>query len=472
MNFRYVIFLLLSFSGYFNYQIKAAGTGQTQAEKRLWLWFHAAKNRTIDSLRRLAPLVDINAQDENGNSALMHVASIRADQDIDTTNDIAKFLLQLPGIDINIENRVGHTALSVALQNRNSHLSDRLLQTNSIDVDTHIEAAEQQKLLLNLWFAGADAGNLEVIQKLISKVDINAQSQFHGSTALGEAVRRGHENLVKLLLQTPGINVNAGTWTPLMTASFQGRNNILKLLLQVPEININAHSEGQTALMLAISQTRGVNKTEIENTIKLLLQAPNINFNAQRKDGKTALMIAKESKDFNTAKLIEDKINELINKAINAIKDNNIEVFKSVVASIGIKLIDQNGDTILHKAIRHNRPEIARFILLTDFTLLDIANKDGQDPIELAVGYPEIFEVIKTLVPENSTTGSQSSVSTVKPSQLTKEADDLPTLENPCANCSQEHCTKKCARCKKVFYCSAECQKEHWKLHKQSCKAS
>jgi len=28
---------------------------------------------------------------------------------------------------------------------------------------------------------------------------------------------------------------------------------------------------------------------------------------------------------------------------------------------------------------------------------------------------------------------------------------------------------KRCGKCKKVKYCSEKCQKEHWKVHKQSC---
>ena len=29
---------------------------------------------------------------------------------------------------------------------------------------------------------------------------------------------------------------------------------------------------------------------------------------------------------------------------------------------------------------------------------------------------------------------------------------------------------RKCAQCRAVVYCSAECQKKHWKVHKQQCK--
>ncbi len=38
-----------------------------------------------------------------------------------------------------------------------------------------------------------------------------------------------------------------------------------------------------------------------------------------------------------------------------------------------------------------------------------------------------------------------------------------------CAICSKES-TKYCSTCKKIYYCSAECQKKHWPEHKKVCK--
>jgi hypothetical protein len=46
-----------------------------------------------------------------------------------------------------------------------------------------------------------------------------------------------------------------------------------------------------------------------------------------------------------------------------------------------------------------------------------------------------------------------------------------------CANCGKhghdsetERKLLICARCKAIFYCNPECQKEHWPVHKQACK--
>ena len=41
-----------------------------------------------------------------------------------------------------------------------------------------------------------------------------------------------------------------------------------------------------------------------------------------------------------------------------------------------------------------------------------------------------------------------------------------------CANCYKESETEllRCGKCRRVFYCSKECQLKDWKLHKKMCK--
>lgn len=40
---------------------------------------------------------------------------------------------------------------------------------------------------------------------------------------------------------------------------------------------------------------------------------------------------------------------------------------------------------------------------------------------------------------------------------------------NYCHKCEDEEKLKRCSRCKKILYCSKECQKEDWKKHKIEC---
>ena len=45
--------------------------------------------------------------------------------------------------------------------------------------------------------------------------------------------------------------------------------------------------------------------------------------------------------------------------------------------------------------------------------------------------------------------------------------------QHVCASCARFFVNMpKCSRCKSVWYCSAECQRTHWPVHKQSCSAA
>jgi hypothetical protein len=56
---------------------------------------------------------------------------------------------------------------------------------------------------------------------------------------------------------------------------------------------------------------------------------------------------------------------------------------------------------------------------------------------------------------------------------MQEKLNHLQVTENVCANCKKaatnEIKLSKCSRCKAVSYCSKECQKADWKMHKQSC---
>jgi ankyrin repeat protein len=79
-----------------------------------------------------------------------------------------------------------------------------------------------------------------------------------GATALIYASSRGHEEIVKLLLARPEININHADKdvdTALTIALDKGHVEIVKLLLSRPEININhADNTGATALIYASSR--------------------------------------------------------------------------------------------------------------------------------------------------------------------------------------------------------------------------
>ena len=40
-----------------------------------------------------------------------------------------------------------------------------------------------------------------------------------------------------------------------------------------------------------------------------------------------------------------------------------------------------------------------------------------------------------------------------------------------CAKCGQPGAKKRCTQCKKVYYCSVDCQRANWEEHRRCCVA-
>ena len=103
------------------------------------------------------------------------------------------------------------------------------------------------------------------------------------------AARYGDVEIVRELLTTPGINVNAKDdkwgYSPLILAARFGYIEIVKDLLAAPGIDVNARDdEGNSALLLSVSEGR----TEAVQTL-LTFQPqdgqPGINVNAKNEKG-------------------------------------------------------------------------------------------------------------------------------------------------------------------------------------------
>lgn len=395
--------------------------------------------------------------------------------------------------------------------------------------------------LLDKWFSAAYDGNLKTIRDLVGNVDINAQN-FRGLTALHCAVFGTHEEVVKYLLTVPEIDINFQDHsegnTPLIRAVRSGRESIVKLLLEAPHVDIEAQDNaGETALMwaayfgytnmikLMIQMGANVNaqskhgstalingaiahhKEKCVDAVKFLLDVPGININAQNKNGKTAFMHADAWRFIpasgEIAKLIRDKLSR---QAFEAIKHNNIEMLKKIIAQIGpiddiidgsdevLAKSDQdqqsitdedidslkektatqprrspwpiretNGDTLLDKACAVDNSEMVYFLL-----------QNTNNPQELLARFPfeflnptsAVFELIVDLAYPKEITDTTTDAGSEAVSQLAKASVDAP---KSCAYCSHE-AALKCAQCKTVYYCSVECQKADWHTHKHTCK--
>lgn len=347
-------------------------------------------------------------------------------------------------------------------------------QTIKAAVITPTEASDQQ--LIDLWLHAVKNDIHELARSLIGMGDVGTitkqdfDSKLKNNPVLMLAIENRLDKIVRLLSQISGYEasvVKKGFQVAAIFASGLGFHKIISFLVENAFIDLNAFLDNEAVLLGATTMGH-------ESTVKFLLEVPGININVHNKCDETALSLATKNRNSTVKKLIQDKIDELSSKAFAAIKNNNIEIIKSVAAQIGIKIADKDGDTLLHKAIKHKRLEIIRFILLSDLTLLETNNKEGRDAIEIAIGYPEVFELIMSLIPTKHlclNPASPSPASDLSPAMPNATKDELKQRPQAkiCAVCAKEG-AQLCARCKKFYYCSKDCQKAHWKIHKRDCK--
>lgn len=303
-------------------------------------------------------------------------------------------------------------------------------------------------------------------------ININAQDAY-GRTALMEAARHNdHENIVKLLLTVPGINLNLvdrrGN-TALMWAVIDGTEDMLQLLLQDSTLNINMQDhDGNSALINAAI----IGYAEM---VRMLLSTPHISINARDREGKTALIRALENQNLISAQLIKTKLNDLSDQAFEAINNNDLRTLESIARQIGVDIFDRHANTLLHAACDKKAPEIVLFLLQNaddPRELLAQKNNAGLIPFDLMNPHSDLFEYFMYLAYGQEPTQQINAETQEKEIESTKRKRDLSSpevSERLCGHCKKLRCVNRCSGCRSIYYCSPECQKANWKVHKTQC---
>jgi ankyrin repeat protein len=145
----------------------------------------------------------------------------------------------------------------------------------------------------------------------------NINGLYGRETMLTYALSTKRWDIAKLILQTPGIDVNKrgtyeddfGTWTrtPLILAAGLGQADIVSMLLKMgaaPNTKDSSdntpEARGSTALIKAA-------QGDYADVIRVLVTAKGIDLNARNRDGMTALWFAAEAEDLASVKLLRER---------------------------------------------------------------------------------------------------------------------------------------------------------------------
>lgn len=427
MNFKYAL-LLCSLTIGSNYAIQACSPSAIKRQLLLEKWFKAAKEGNLEELKNLVDPATVNAKNDLGMTALMIAAS-------SGHSDIVKYLLEIQGLNINAQSNNKRTALIFATVRGHFDIVKMLLAAPGIDVNK--QDNDGDTAFMWACFSNKREGLTKLFLN-VPQLNVNAKDA-QGSTALHWLARHKIRNTLALLLGIPQINVNVRAnngSTPIMYAATQGNFFTAKMLCEMPGINLNYKDfDGWTALILAA-------KNGHENIVELLLQSSTININARDKTNHTALNWAKQLKYPLIQALIENKIEELKLKAMDAIKRKDIAMLESVVAQIGIDTIVTCDELNAYCVKRERAAYIKK--LLAEF------KKSQEEPV--------VKKEEETIVPQ------------VKKEPTDKESDEKVSSKK-CANsgCAKKNCILRCATCKAIYYCCRECQLADWKRHKNNC---
>ena len=147
-----------------------------------------------------------------------------------------------------------------------------------LNVDPNAEDAEEGFTSIHIAAAQSDATTLLFFLSLTTKINVNAQVKS-GQTPLLKAIIYGCEEVVRILLAPPNLDVNLTDYcgrTALMLACFYGRKThaktIVSMLLDHEHIQVNKaeFNDGETALMIAINEHH-------PELVRLLLTRDDIN---------------------------------------------------------------------------------------------------------------------------------------------------------------------------------------------------
>ncbi|TFK21921.1 ankyrin [Coprinopsis marcescibilis] len=346
--------------------------------------------------------------------------------------DVVVFLIGVEGVDVNLADRRGQTAMFAAVAHHRAGLVKAMLLRGGSDVNRATTQYYGHACTPLTW--ASMTGQRDIVQLLLEAegIDVNGVGS-DGETAVMLAAQRGHDDILRMLLKTKGIDVCGA----LDEALHHGQSNIIEILLEIPEVSLDekgsfnslmrAATSGKSDVIVTVFKygTFDINARDdsgnsalahsLHNAFyppgaaELLLRIPGIDVNSADKDGTTILMLASRHQeqsgtDSTGARCgfwVKDTVKILLGvegvdyNCVDA-KDRTLlmiaakQGWADVVAllleleGINIKSRDNAGMTALAHAISNGRIKILEDLLKVDSISAKYVTSEGLNYLMLA----------------------------------------------------------------------------------------
>ena len=250
----------------------------------------AAENNDLRTLHKcLIDNVNINVQDEYGNTALMLALA-------NGNLDIADDLLCLKNIELKTKNHIGLNVIMIAKNMGLSSIAEFLTSImNKTTISEQSFSSREEKQINPIphledeFISAVKRAEIEKTQNLLDNTAINNNIKLL-SNALEIAITAEHKVIPEILTKTLELKLLSAASTN--KENEQINTNIVQQCLESKHINVNCcDRNGNTPLLLALNKPRRDANNTIINT---LINHPRIDLEIRNSEGNNARLIALE----------------------------------------------------------------------------------------------------------------------------------------------------------------------------------
>ncbi len=216
--------------------------------------------------------VDPNREVPDGGASVLFVASMLG------KHKVVERLSGLSGLDWDAQWYDGHSPLHVAVQEGHHETVDVLVKSGHFDVNQESGGPGGTPL-----FMAASRGYGKVVESLLrsSQGNLAVNKPWNGATPLFQAAQEGCLDVVRLLVEAPGIDLNE-PWkgmTPLFIAARNVEVEIVRLLAGQPDIRLNPGAGGLA--LNALAELHDASHEEVVEVWRLLAKVPGLDMNGE-----------------------------------------------------------------------------------------------------------------------------------------------------------------------------------------------